>query len=198
VLVLAAVAGIGANVALMTTAVGRQALVDQWERTASAFGQELDDAQYARLQAVSESGAVGYAVASGLLSGPLVTFGVAFVLKAAARTASLRQTMAVATHAGVILAVRQVIAAPMNYVRESTASATSLGSLFTVLDESSPAARFLGALDLFVIWWAIVLAIGVSVLLGKRARTLAGLFVGVYAALALLLAIVMMVTGGSA
>jgi hypothetical protein len=67
-----------------------------------------------------------------------------------------------------------------------------------MLDEASLVARFLGALDLFVIWWAIVLAIGVAVLYRRRARTVAVMFVGVYAALALLLAIAMAVTGGSA
>ena len=35
--------------------------------------------------------------------------------------------------------------------------------LVLTLDAASPVARFLGALDVFVIWWAIVLAIGVSV-----------------------------------
>ena len=34
----------GAGAALMETAVGRQALVDQWERTATAFGRQVDDA----------------------------------------------------------------------------------------------------------------------------------------------------------
>jgi hypothetical protein len=101
------------------------------------------------------------------------------------------------THAGIILAVRQLIAAPVAYIRESTSIATSVGSLFSVLDEASPAARFLGALDLFVIWWAVVLAIGVSVLYQRPARSVAALFVGVYAALALLLAIAMTVAGGS-
>jgi len=44
----------------------------------------------------------------------------------------------------------------------------------------------------------VVLAIGVSVLYHRRARNVAVTFVGLYAALALLLAIAMAVTGGSA
>jgi hypothetical protein len=91
-----------------------------------------------------------------------------------------------------------VIAAPVGYLRETTSSATSLGALFSSLDEASPAARFLGAIDVFVIWWVVVLAIGVAVLYHRRARSVAMTFVGVYAALALLLAIAMAVTGGSA
>jgi len=189
----------GAGVALMETSVGRQALVDQWERTAVAFGQDVDDDAYARLEGLSDRNAVGYALLSALISGPVLTVVVAAFLKVAFRGGvTFGQVMAVATHAGIILAARQVIAAPVSYVRESTSSATSLGSWFSMLDESSPVARFLGALDLFVIWWAIVLAIGVAVLYRRRARTLAVMFVGMYAALALLLAIAMAVTGGSA
>ena len=189
----------GAGLALMETAVGRQALVDQWERTAVAFGQEVDDETYARLEALSRSGAVGYALLSALISGPLLAVATAALLNVAFRGgATFGQAMAVTTHAGIILAVRQLIAAPVSYMRESTSSATSLGSWFSMLDEASPVARFLGALDVFVIWWAIVLAIGVGVLYRRRTRTVALVFVGVYAALALLLAIAMAVSGGSA
>jgi len=184
--------------ALMQTAVGRQALVDQWERTATAFGQPVDDAAYSRLEELSDRGSVGYAVASAVVSGPVLALGVAGLFLLVFRGASFRQAMTVATYAGVILALRQVFAALAGYLRESTSSATSLGALFQTLDEASPVARFLGALDLFVIWWAIVLAIGVSVLYHRRARTVALTFVGVYAALALLLAIAMAVTGGNA
>jgi hypothetical protein len=187
-----------ANIALMATAVGRLALVDQWERTAVAFGREIDDAGFARLLQLSDQGAIGYALAAALVSGPLLTLGVAAVLKVLANDrATLRQAMTVATHAGVILMLRSVIAAPISYVRESTSSATSLASWFSMLDKASPVARFLGAIDLFVIWWAIVLGIGAAVLYRRRARTLAATFVSIYAALALLLAIAMAVTAGA-
>ena len=182
----------------MQSAVGRQALVDQWERTATAFGQPVDDAEYARLEQLSDQASVGYAIVTAVLSGPVLTFGVAGVLLLAFRGASFRQVMAVATYAGVILMLRQIIAAPVGYLRESTTTATTLGGWFSTLDEASPVARFLGALDVFVIWWAIVLAIGVAVLYRRRARTMVITFVGVYAALALLLAIAMAVTGGNA
>jgi hypothetical protein len=184
--------------ALMQTAVGRQALVDQWEQTATAFGRPVDDGAYARLEELSNQGSVEYAVVTAVLSGPVLTLAVAGVLFLVFRGASFGQVMAVTTHAGVILSLRQVIAAPVGYLRESTSSATSLGTWFPTLDQASPVARFLGAMDLFVIWWAIVLAIGVAVLYRRRARTVAATFVGVYAALALLLAIAMAVTGGNA
>ena len=188
-----------AGAAFMATAVGRQALVDQWERTATAFGQPVDDAAYARLDNLGSRSSVVYAVAAALLAGPVLAVGMTLLLRVVFRgRASFHQVMAVTTYAGVILAIRQVLAAPLGYVRETTSSATSLGALVSSLDEASPIARFVGAMDVFVIWWAIVLAIGVSVLYRRRARNVAVTFVGVYAALALLLAIAMAVTGGSA
>ena len=110
---------------------------------------------------------------------------------------AFQEAMAVTTYAGVILAIRQVLAAPLGYARETTSSATSLGAIFSSFDGTSPVARFFGALDVFVIWWAIVLAIGVSVLYHRRARTIVVAFLGAYAAVALLLATAMTVTGGS-
>ena len=159
----------------------------------------MDDKAYERLEKLGERNGIAYAVATTLLAGPVLALGIAFLLGVVFKgRASFHQAMAVTTYAGVILAIRQVLAAPLGYVRETTSSATSLGALFSSLDEASPVARFFGALDVFVIWWAIVLAIGVAVLYHRRARNVALTLVGAYAALALLLAIAMAVTGGSA
>jgi len=56
-------------------------------------------------------------------------------------------------------------------------------------------ARFLGALDLFTLWWAVVLGIGVAVLSGGRARTSAAWLVSAYVGIALVLAAVMASAG---
>ena len=60
------------SAALLQTEVGRLALVDQWERTASAFGQNVDDRQYAALEDASANGPA-YATISSFASGPLLT-----------------------------------------------------------------------------------------------------------------------------
>ena len=67
-----------------------------------------------------------------------------------------------------------------------------------MLDEASLPARFFGTIDFFVIWWIIVLAVGMSVLYGRPVQRLAGVFVGVYVTLAVVLTVVMAVTGGTA
>jgi hypothetical protein len=104
---------------------------------------------------------------------------------------SYSQVLAVVVHAGVILAVGRLVAAPQVYARETTASATTVGVWFPSLDESSPVARFLGTIDLFTVWWAIVLGIGLAVLSGQRARTCAAWTVAVYVGVALIAAAVM-------
>jgi hypothetical protein len=198
VLLATTLTSVASGAALMASPVGQQALVDQWERTAAAFGRPVDDATYARMEELSQRVGVVYAVVAAVVSGPVLTFVVAAGLFVAFRGATFRHVLTIAAYAGVILALRQIVAALIGYLRESTSNATSLGSLFSTFDEASPVARFLGALDVFVLWWAVVLAIGVSVLYQRRARGLAVTFVGVYAVLALLLAIAMAVTGGSA
>lgn len=201
VLVLTFVITFACGAALLETEVGRLALVDQWERTALAFGQRVDDARYVELEDASQHGIL-YAALSAVASGPLLVFGMSLLLfavfKAARRTATFTQVLAIVAHAGVILAVRQLIAAPLNYSRETLASPTTLGLAFSMFDESSPFARFFGIVDLFVLWWIAALAIGVSVLFHRPARSLLFMFVGTYLGLALLLTLAMVLSGGGA
>ena len=70
------------SLGFLRTDVGRQALVDQWERTATAFGQTVDDAAYARMEERAESGGLGvlYAAATALGYGPVLVFGVSALL----------------------------------------------------------------------------------------------------------------------
>jgi len=187
-----ATAAAGAVVA--ATDVGQLALVDQWERTALAFGQPVDDARYAELQSWSQRGPA-VAAASAVLAGPVVAGVVSLLaflwLRHKTAPVSYSQVLAVVVHAGIILALGRLIAAPLVYTRETMASATTLGSWFPGFDEASPVARFLGAIDLFTIWWAIVLGIGLAVLSGRRARTCAGWVVGLYVGVALIAAAAM-------
>lgn len=189
------------SAALLQTEVGRLALVDQWERTASAFGQTVDDQQYAALDEGSENG-VAYAAIASFASGPLLAIALSGVLLVVftarfGRVASYAQVLAVVAHAGVILALRQVIAAPVNYARETLASPMTMTIFLSMFDEASPLARLFGIIDLFVLWWLAVLAIGMSVLYQRRARTLLITFIGAYVVVALLLVIAMAMTGGT-
>ncbi|MSO45579.1 MAG: hypothetical protein EXQ59_02260 [Acidobacteria bacterium] len=184
---------------LLETEAGRFALVDQWERTALAFGQRVDNARYLSFEDASQHGVL-YAGFSALASGPILALGVSAVIFGVFNgllrgTARFGQVLAIVAHAGVILAVRQMIATPLNYARETLASPTTLSVVFSVLDEASPLARFFSIVDLFVVWWVVALAVGVAVLYRRSARRLAVAFFGAYLALALVLALAMTLTG---
>ena len=187
---------------LFETETGRLALLDQWERTALAFGQTIGDSEYAALTRASDNGTV-YAIASAFANGPVLALTVTAILFALFRRFTsggvrFRQVFAVVAHAGVILTLRQVIAAPVVYARETLASPATLNLFFATLDETSPPARFFGVVDLFVIWWIVVLAIGMSVLCRKPAHRLALSFMGAYVVLAAILTLAMRLTGGTA
>jgi Yip1 domain len=195
------------GIAFLRTDVGQQALVDQWERTSTAFGQTVDDEAYAQMELTARSGGfeVAYAAATALASGPALVFVVSallfVLLKRRDRPGSqpsFVQVLAVASYASVVLALRQIVATPIDYLREAIASPTTLVQFFSMLDEASPLARFLGIMDLFVLWWIVVLAIGVSVLYQRSTRSLALVFTGAYVVLALLAALAMAVSGGTA
>lgn len=202
VLCVSFVVALVSTAAFLETETGRVALIDQWERTAVAFGQELTDAQYAALVEASRSGAA-YAALSSLAGGPVLALGMSALLFIAfsafgGRRASYGHVLAIVAHAGVVLAVRQLVAAPVSYARETLASPTSLNVLVPMFDEASPLARFFGAIDLFVLWWLAMIAIGLSILYDRPVRTLLVVLVGGYIALAAALAGVMAVTGGIA
>ena len=199
-LVLLALVSFGSMAAFVATDVGKVALVDQWERTALAFGQPVDDERYAELQRLSGYG-IPYAGATAVLRGPVAMLALAAVVygvcAAGGYRATLRQVVAVVAHAGVILAFRDVVSVPVNFVRESLASPLSVVSLAGMLDEGSPVARFLALIDVFLVWWLVVLAIGLSVLDRTRVRVVAVTLFGVYFAVALLMAGTMAVLGGN-
>lgn len=187
--------------ALLTTETGKLALLDQWERTAVAFGHPPDDREYAAMQSGAEHG-MEYALLTSLARVPLLALGLSAVICASFRlvagaNAAFRQVFAVVSHAGVILAVRQLVAAPVAYARETLASPASLSLFVPVFNEASPAARFFAIFDLFVVWWIVVLAIGLSVLYHQPVRRLLTALVATYALVAGALAIVMALTGGT-
>ena len=189
-------------VSFTATDVGRQAFVDQWERTRLAFGQSLDDTEYARMEARSVTLAPIYAVGSAVATA-LIPFIVAGVVRLMLRapvepSPSFTQVLAVLSHANVVFALRQLVTTPLAFVRESLSSATTLVQLVPSLDETSPVARFFGGVDLFVIWWIVVASIGLSLLYRRPAKSLVMSMTLVYLALAAAAAIGMTVAGGSA
>jgi hypothetical protein len=204
VLVVGCAIAFAATALVLETETGELALLDRLERSAAIIGR-VDEAQYAALQAISGHG-TAYALVTMVLSLPMLAMALAAAMfvwgqiqgQTPAPTPTYGQVLAVASHASIILALRHVIAAPATYVRETMSSPLTLNLFVMVRDEGSPLARFAGMIDLFVVWWIVVLAIGMSVLYRRPVAHLATALAGAYVLLAALVALMPAIAGGAA
>lgn len=158
----------------LSTAVGRQALLDQRVDILESFGQTVDDARYAEMQGSLDT-LVLQQLAATTVAVPALCLTVAALAYASLRGAATRfvQVLAVVAHTGALAIFRYVIVTPWNYLRESITSPLNLGVLFPGLDEGGFIASFLGTIDLFIVWWVVALAVGLSVLYDRPWRALA-------------------------
>ena len=99
-------------------------------------------------------------------------------------------------HASAILALRSAVAAPINYARESLGGATSLRMVLPAFGESTFPARLLGAVDIFVVWWMVLIAMGLGILYETRTSAIARWLFGAYAGGAAALALTQALRGG--
>ena len=104
-------------------------------------------------------------------------------------TGTFKQVYAIMAHSGIITALQILFSMPLSYATGRLAGA-NLSVFVPMLEETSFIARFLGAIDLFWIWWCVSIAIGVGVLFKRRTGGIAATFLGIYGLIALLLAIV--------
>jgi hypothetical protein len=190
-----------AATALMSTEVGRNALLDRQIAQQESFGRKMTQEQIDRLEKFSVYFVYATPVLqfAGLALGGLVISGLAFAVFNAilGGDATFRQVFAIVAHSGVVLAVLSLFTTPLAYARESMASTTNLAIFLPFLDESSFVARFLGSIDLIFIWWMISLAIGLGVLYRKRTGPIAITLLSVYAAIGLIIAAVKSVSTGA-
>jgi len=173
---------------LLSSERGQQAWLDQAVAQQEAWGQTVSDEAYAGLQRMAKysayMGAAQFIV--GVPLGALIMAGILFAIYNALMggTATFKQVMAVVAHSQVISALAFLVTTPINYAKGTMTGATNLGVLFPMLDESSFAARLLGMLDLFLLWWLFVLSIGIAVLYKRKTSSVAMLLFGLYAVIA--------------
>lgn len=185
---------------LLSQPVGRQAVVDERVRVAEALGGQVSDAQYAAWQA-QPPWRIYFSSGGRLLLLPVTTLVVAAALYlwVRRRTAAVRfaAALSVAVHASVVLVLQQLVATPLHVVRESLTSPFNLAALLPFFDEGSLPARVLGTVEVFGLWWALVLAMGVAALTGRRVRAAAGPIVAAYLGVAAAVAGAVVLIGGS-
>jgi hypothetical protein len=178
--------------AFFSTQVGQTAYLDRVAESARQSGREIPEAQWSVMQKMASYMGLIYAV-STLVLGPLmwlVMAGILFAVFNAALggTATFRQLFAVFVHSSAVTVLQQLFVTPLNYFRETMTSATNLAVFLPMLGEDSFLAKLLGTIDLFIIWWLVVLAIGLGVLFKRKTGPIAtGLFV-VYGVIAVIVA----------
>lgn len=185
----------------MTSEAGRDAALNAQVEGMESFGLTVSDAQYERMR--RGMSAVPYTTFASILAiSPIVTLvfaGILYVVFSAmlGGEATFRQLLAVTVHASVITALQQVFTGPLNYARGEVSSATNLAVLLPMIDDRSFLGRVLAMTDVFLIWYVLVLAIGLGVLYRRRTQPIAVGLYGVYAVIVLAVAAVMSRLGGS-
>jgi len=178
----------------LTTEAGRQAAIDKQVQTMQSIGMQVNDDMYSRME--KQSAIMPYTTGGSILVfSPIVATifaGILFAIFNAALggEASFKQVFSVLVHAGVISTLGAVFGGTLNYFRQRMDSVTTLGSLVPMLPEKSFIVNFLSAIDLFLIWWLIVLAIGVAVLYRRRTQPIAFALLSIYALIAVVIAVV--------
>jgi hypothetical protein len=185
---------------LISSAVGRQALVDERVRQIEVLGGAVDDAEYAALQ--QSPPWLTYFVSGGrVLLAPPVTVLAACGLVALARldrgAISLRAALAVSVHASTVLVLQELAATPLHYWTESIASPVTLASVLPGGGEGTWLARFLGVIGVFGLWWVGLLAVGVAAATKRPPRRYLIRLLAVYFGIAALIAAAIAVLGGS-
>ncbi len=176
----------------LSSDAGSNAYVDQGLTMMESFGRTVNDqalqqirnqAQYAAYTAAGFQ-LVFLPLMAALVAG--LSLGVFNAVLGG--DASFRQAFAVVSHSYVVLVMQSFFSLPLNFMRESLSSTTTLSIFFPMVDNGSFAGQLLGSIDLFRIWWILSLSIGLGVLYKKRTAPTAWSLLALYLIIALLIA----------
>ena len=174
----------------------QDAIVDQQVRAMESRGNAVSEQQIANIERFIGYLPVGYAVGIFVL-GPLFGAAIAGIVTGIFTTlmggnGTFKQVFAVMNHAGFIPAISALFIAGMLAVGAKPIGArppgANLGVFLPMLEETSFLAVLLRSIDMFLLWWMIVLAIGLGVLYKRRTGPIATTFIGLYIVIALLIA----------
>ena len=173
--------------------------MDQAVASIESFGGTVNAEMYAGLQ--RQAGFTSWIQgASILFMGPIMAAAIAGILfgvfTVLGGEAQYRQVLAVVAHAGVISLLQTAFTLPVNYQRQSMSSATNLAVFFPNMAEGSFLASVLGFIDLFWIWYLVVLAMGLAAVYRRKWTSVAGGLFVVYVLIGLAVAAIKAVLGG--
>jgi hypothetical protein len=175
----------------LSSEIGQQLILDQQVRAMEAFGINIPDEAYNRMEEGMKrayitgpiSQVVFWPIAIAIEAGILVVI-FSLLMGGAAK---FKQVYAVVVHSSVIVALQQAFSLALSYASEKLAGA-NLGIFVPMLDEKNFVTLFLGSIDLFFVWATISLAIGLGVLYKRRTGPIATVFLGLYVLVALIIA----------
>jgi hypothetical protein len=181
-----------ATSAFLVTEVGRNAYIDQAITTVEGFGRPVTDQMMTVIEAQAKY-APYITTASQVILIPIVAAILAGLSLAVFNAilgadATFRQAFAVVSHSYFVIALQTVFSMPLNYLRESLSSATSLAIFFPMVDDATFFGRLMGSIDVFRIWWIVSLAIGFGVLYKRRTSPIAWTLLAVYLIIVLIVA----------
>ena len=185
----------------MTTDAGKEAALRNQVEGMESFGVTVDEAGYERMR--RGMAMAPYTTAGAVLvMSPVMTLvfaGILFVVfnVLLGGEGTFKHVFAVMVHASVISTLQQLFTGPLNYFRGAVTSATNLASVLPFADPKSFVGRVLSMTDLFLIWYLLVLAIGLGVLYRRRTQPIAITLYGLYAVIVLVIAAVMSRLGGA-
>jgi hypothetical protein len=175
----------------LSSEIGQQLVLDQQVRAMEAFGINIPDEAYDRMEQGMKrayitgpiSQVIFWPIAMAIEAGILL---VIFSLLMGG-AATFKHVFAVVTHSSVIVALQQVFSLALSYASGKIAGA-NLGIFVPMLDEKNVVTLFLGSIDLFFVWATISLAIGLGVLYKRSTGPIATTFLGLYVVIALIIA----------
>jgi hypothetical protein len=170
--------------AFLSSDTGKQALFDQQTQTIESFGVKLNDAAYERMQAGIDRARITTPIAQVVVIPAMLAIIAGIMLGVfnalLGGDASYRQVFAVLAHSSLIGALGTLFSLPLDYVRETMSSPTSLLALLPFLDDSSFLGRLFSMIDLFQVWAFVSMAIGLGVLYKRRTTPIAVSIFAVY------------------
>jgi hypothetical protein len=175
----------------------QDAIVDQQVSAMESRGTTVSDEQVSNIERFISYLPVGYAVGIFIL-GPLFGAAIAGIMTGIFTTlmggnGTFKQVFAVMSHAGFIPAISVLFVAGMLAAGAKPIGVrppgANLGVFLPMLEETSFLAVMLRSIDMFLLWWMVVLAIGLGVLYKRRTGPIATTFIGLYVVIALLIAV---------
>jgi hypothetical protein len=167
----------GGYFALLATDVGKQAALDQQTQMIESFGVKLPPEAYDRMEAGIDRARyttpvfqfIGVPLVMAIIAGILLGIFNALL----GGDARFKQVFAILAHSSVIAALQNLFSIPLDYVRETLSSPTSLKVFLPFIDDATFLGRLLSSIDLFQIWGTVSLAIGLGVLYKRRTAPIA-------------------------